>query len=93
MARGLSDYNGGLKIHHALLCVVLHGSRRYRDVATRVADVVDAVTTRGQAVRADVADAVGRGAREVERFAIALEDRTHSKRSGASGQPRQHSVP
>jgi gas vesicle protein len=46
-------------------------SRRYQDVTTRVAGVVDAVTTRGQAVRDDVADAVGRGAREVEQFAIA----------------------
>lgn len=46
-------------------------SQKYHDVTTRVADVVDAVTTRGQAVRDDVADAVGRGAREVELFAMA----------------------
>jgi gas vesicle protein len=67
-------------------------SERFQGVATRVADVVDRVadvaddvTKRGQAVRDDVADAVGRGAhqvgrgarevvrgaREVEQFAIA----------------------
>ena len=46
-------------------------SRRYQDVTTRVADVVDTVTAKAQAVRDDVADAVGRGAREVERFATA----------------------
>jgi gas vesicle protein len=46
-------------------------SRGYQDATTRVADVVDAVHTRGQAVRDDVADAIGRGAREVEQFATA----------------------
>lgn len=46
-------------------------SDRYKEVSTRVADVVDGVTARGQAVRNDVADAVGRGAREVEQFANA----------------------
>src|SRR6266571_5318667 len=44
-------------------------SRRYRDVTSRVADVVDAATTRGQALRDEVA--VGSDAREVERFAMA----------------------
>jgi gas vesicle protein len=60
-------------------------SKRFQGVATRVADVVervadvaDDVTRRGQAARDDVADAVargahevGRGAREVEQFAMA----------------------
>jgi gas vesicle protein len=53
-------------------------SERVQAVATRVADVVEDVTKRGQAVRDGVADAVGRGAhevgrgaREVERFAEA----------------------
>jgi gas vesicle protein len=45
-------------------------SRGYGDVRTRVAGVVDAVTARGQAVRDDVADAVGRSAHEVERLAM-----------------------
>jgi gas vesicle protein len=46
-------------------------SHGYREVSSRVAGVVDGVTARGQAARDDVADAVGRGAREVEQFAMA----------------------
>lgn len=56
-------------------------SRRVQDVTTRVADVVDAVTTRGQAVRADVANAVGRGAREVEQCAMASKTGYTTKQS------------
>jgi gas vesicle protein len=46
-------------------------SRGYQQASTRVADAVDNVTERAQAVRDDVADAIGRGAREVEQFAEA----------------------
>ena len=46
-------------------------SERYQEVSTRVAGVVDEVTARGQTVRDDVADAVGRGARQVEQIAMA----------------------
>jgi gas vesicle protein len=42
---------------------------RVAEVADRLADVADDVTRRGQAVRDDVADAVGRGAHEVGRGA------------------------
>jgi gas vesicle protein len=42
---------------------------RVVDVVDRVADAADDVTRRGQAVRDDVADAVGRGAHEVGRGA------------------------
>lgn len=42
---------------------------RVADVVDRVADVADDVTRRGQVVRDDVADAVGRGAHEVGRGA------------------------
>jgi hypothetical protein len=42
---------------------------------------VDGVTTRGQAVRDDVADAVGRGAREVERVAMASKTDHTTKQS------------
>jgi gas vesicle protein len=42
---------------------------RVADVVDRVADIADDVTRRGQAVRDDVADAVGRGAHEVGRGA------------------------
>jgi gas vesicle protein len=50
-------------------------SRRYEDARSRVADVVGDVTARGQGMRDDVADAVGRGAREVEQFAMASKTR------------------
>jgi gas vesicle protein len=46
-------------------------SQRYKEVSTRVAGVVDDVTARGQTVRDDVADAVSRGARQVEQIAMA----------------------
>ena len=46
-------------------------SRRYEDANARVASAVDEVTAKGQAVRDDFADAVGRGARSVEQFAKA----------------------
>jgi gas vesicle protein len=46
-------------------------SEGYQEVSTRIAGVVDGATAKGQAVRDDVADAVGRGAREVEKFAMA----------------------
>jgi gas vesicle protein len=50
-------------------------SRRCQDVTTRIADVVDAGITSGRAIRDDIADAVGRGAREVEQFAMASKTR------------------
>lgn len=46
-------------------------SQRYQGVTTRVAEVVDVMAARGQAVRDEVADAVGRGARQVEQIAMA----------------------
>jgi gas vesicle protein len=46
---------------------------RVADVVDRVADAADDVTRRGQAVRDDVADAVGRGAHEVGRGARDVE--------------------
>jgi gas vesicle protein len=53
----------------------------YQEVTTRITGVVDEVTARGQAVRDDVADAVGRGAREVEQFAMASKTVPGSRRS------------
>ena len=55
--------------------------KSYRDASARVADAVGDVTARGQAVRDDVADAVGRGAREVEQFAMASKTTTKARRS------------
>jgi len=54
-------------------------SRRYRDASARMAGVVDHVTQKGQAARDDVADAVARGAHEVEQLARA--SKTDARRS------------
>ena len=56
-------------------------SDRYQEVSSRVAGVVNDVTARGQAVRNDVADAVGRGAREVEQYANAAKTAPGPRRS------------
>jgi gas vesicle protein len=47
----------------------------YQEAGARITGVVDAAGARGQAIRDDVADAVGRGAREVEKFAMAAKTR------------------
>jgi len=46
-------------------------TQRYQNVSTRITGVVDGVTAKGQAVRDEVADAVSRGARQVEQIAMA----------------------
>jgi gas vesicle protein len=46
-------------------------SAQYQQATDRVGQVVDDVTRRGQDARDNVADAVARGAHEVERFANA----------------------
>ena len=56
-------------------------SQRYRVVSTRVAGVVDEVTARGQTVRDEVADAVGRGARQIEQIALASKTGRQTKQS------------
>ena len=43
----------------------------YQQVSNRVVDIVDDLTSKGQDARNDVADALVRGAREMERFATA----------------------
>jgi gas vesicle protein len=53
----------------------------YHQVTTRVAGAVDDVTARGQTVRDDVADAVGRAAREVEQIAMAAKTGSGPRRS------------
>ena len=50
-------------------------SQTYQDVGARITGVVDGVTAKGQAIRDNVADAVGRSAREVEQFAMASKTR------------------
>ena len=56
-------------------------SQRYREVSTRVAGVVDDVAARGQTVRDDIADAVSRGARQVEQIAMASKTGRPTKQS------------
>jgi gas vesicle protein len=48
-------------------------TKGYQQASARVGDAVDEVTRRGQAVRADVADAVARGAHQVARSAHEVE--------------------
>jgi gas vesicle protein len=51
---------------------------RCQDVSGRVSDTIDAFTSSAGAVRDDVADAVARGARELEQFATASKRRARS---------------
>jgi gas vesicle protein len=46
-------------------------SDQFEDATSRVEQAVSELTTKGQDVRDDVADAVARGAHEVERYAVA----------------------
>ena len=46
-------------------------SDQYQKASARAGEALDEITRKGQGVRDDVADAVARGAHEVERFATA----------------------
>jgi gas vesicle protein len=59
--------------------------QRYRQTSTRVGDAVDALTRKGEDVRDEIADAVGRGAREVQRYATAA-------KTARVTEPRKHSA-
>ena len=48
-------------------------SDRLQQTSARVGEAVDEITRRGQGVRDEVAEAVARGAREVERYATAAQ--------------------
>jgi gas vesicle protein len=61
-------------------------SERYQQASARVGDAVDELTRKGQHVRDEVADAVARGAHEVERYATAAKsDRVSEVRSAKRG--------
>ena len=47
----------------------------YQEAGARMGAVVDSVVARGQAIRDNVADAVGRGAREADNVAVASKTR------------------
>ena len=49
-------------------------SEQYEQASTRVGEAVDDLTRQGQDARDDVADAVARGAHEVERYATAAKN-------------------
>lgn len=59
-------------------------TERYQQASTRVGEVVDALTRKGQDVRDDVADAVARGAHEVERYATAAKTDEKTTRQSAA---------
>ena len=69
-------------------------SDQYRQATTRVGEAVDELTRKGQDVRDEVAEAVARGAHEVERFATATktdrapESRKHSAADRSSSRSR-----
>lgn len=48
-------------------------SDQLQQASARVGETVDHITRKGQGVRDDVAEAVARGAREVERFATVVQ--------------------
>jgi hypothetical protein len=52
-------------------------SDQYQQASTRVGDAVDELTRKGQGVRDGVAEAVARGAHEVERYATAAKSGRH----------------
>lgn len=57
-------------------------SDRYQQASARVGDAVDEITRKGQDARDHAADAVARGAHEVERYATAAKsDRVASGRA------------
>ena len=55
-------------------------SDQYQQASSRVGEVVDELTRKGQGVRDDVADVVARGAQEVERYATAAKSEASRKR-------------
>jgi gas vesicle protein len=65
-------------------------SEGYQQVSQRVDEVVEDITKKGQRVRNDVADAVARGAHEVERRAAAAKtDASGSSGSHPGSKPQQ----
>ena len=68
-------------------------SEQYQDASTRVGEAVDELTRRGQGVRDDVADAVARGAHEVERGAREVERYAIAAKSDGAAETRKQSRP
>jgi gas vesicle protein len=62
-------------------------SERYQQVSTRVGEAVGDLTTKGQSVRDDMADAVVGGAQEVARRATAIKTERDTKKHSVNDRP------
>jgi gas vesicle protein len=60
-------------------------SDEYQQASTRVGDVVDELTRKGQGIRDDIAEVVVRGAQEVERRATAAKSGSGPFSRGSEG--------
>jgi len=61
------------KLTESLDDVGNRASDQFQQASARVGETVDQITRKGQGVRDDVAEAVARGAREVERYATVVQ--------------------
>ena len=69
----------------------LQASEQYEQASSRVGEAVSELTRKGQDVRDDVADAVARGAHEVERYATAAKsDRVAAGPAGRNAVSGRH---
>jgi|RhiMethySRZTD1v2_1073278.scaffolds.fasta_scaffold2425461_1 gas vesicle protein len=68
-------------------------SEQYQQASTRVGEAVDELTRKGQGARDDVAEAVARGARELERFATAAQSDRGTETRKQSAADRSASKP
>ena len=68
-------------------------SEQYQQASTRVGEAVDELAKNGQGVRDDVAEAVARGAHEVERYATAAKSDRVTKARKHSAANRSASKP
>lgn len=60
----------GGRISDSVTALGTHASDAYKNVDTQVSDAFGDLARKGQQVRDDVADAVARGAQEVQRMAV-----------------------
>jgi hypothetical protein len=61
------------KLTESLDDVGNRASEQFQQASARVGETVDQIARKGQGVRDDVAEAVARGAREVERYATVVQ--------------------
>jgi gas vesicle protein len=73
----------GARITDSAKGLGLQASEQFEQASSRVGEAVSELTRKGQDVRDDVADAVARGAHEVERYATAAKGDRVAAGSGA----------